>query len=395
MFTGLLPCRHGCNTKNYRLGKENMTLAGILKEAGYETAAFFSNPWLSDEVTGLLRGFDVRQETDVGGLANMITGTGDQGSESSLRFISRWLGERSAEKPFLLFANFLEPHLPYDPPADYRAEYLSDLPSDDVVSIAWAHEFNSGLRAGKAVDWERVRRLYGGDVYYVDCVLGNLLSLLKRNGLYENTVVIVVSDHGENLGEHGLIEHQFSVHETLLAVPVVIRAPGRLVPGVRDDPVMLTDLFTTTLDIAGVKDVPSLPHSKSLLTPLDEIPHSAGGNGASRPVIAEYVGASSAMVAMLRRLNPKLDPRPFQRAYVTVRQGTLRLTVGNGGYLRLHDVAADPDQEKDIAKERPEDVKALLDVLRKSLAGTRPPPKGRAELDPKTRDKLRSLGYID
>lgn len=382
MFTGLLPSEHGCNMKNLRLDGGHPTLAEILNRQGYETAAFFSNPWLSDRATGLLRGFAFHRETHIGGPNKMCIGRGDQGGPSTNTFIAQWLNGRSGRQPFFLFINYLEAHLPYDPPADYRREHLADLPDDDLVSIAWAHEFNAGVHRPDSVDWKRVYRLYGGDVHTTDGFLGDLVALLKQHDLYQDAVIIVTSDHGENLGEHGLVEHQFSVHETLLAVPLIVRAPGLLPPGERDEPVMLTDLFATVCELAGVENVDFPQHSRSLLHVEP---------GPPRPLIAEYAGGHASLVNKLRRLNPDLDVTPLTAAYRTVRKGKLRLTVGSDGSSRLHDMAADPEQVNNLAAQRPRDVAGLSGLLNQAQTA----PGREAQLDEETKEKLRSLGYVE
>ncbi|MBU1074432.1 sulfatase, partial [bacterium] len=235
MFTGKLPGDHLCTTLHPRLDAGLATFAGILRDDGYQTAAFYSNPWLADRTTGLLRGFSLRREAAIGGMFELRSRSGDQGGGETVRNIAGWLEERDGGKPFLLFANFMEPHLAYDPPRAYRTRALLDLPPTDAVSIMWAHQFNAGLHPPAGVDWNRVCRLYAGDVWSADRLMGEVLDRLAAHGLDDDTIVIVTSDHGENLGDHGLMDHQYSVHETLLAVPLVVYVPdawrGRFDPG--------------------------------------------------------------------------------------------------------------------------------------------------------------------
>lgn len=413
LFTGLLPSQHGCTGLDHRFAPPQPTLAEALGEAGYETAAFYSNPWLADRTTGLLRGFARQYETPIGGMGRLVSPAGDQGGRSSLGHFAAWLEARDRRRPFFAFVNFLEAHLAYDPPADYRAAHLADLPPADAVSIAWGHEFNAGLHPPEFVDWLRVRRLYGGDVNTADRLLDGLLQLLRQHGLYEETVIIVTSDHGENLGEHGLLEHQFSVHETVLAVPLVIRAPvlerhGMALlagaGGALPSPHMLTDLYDAVLAIAGLPPVSTdppdarrlvfrrLPGEEWLAVPLDR----------DRPLVAEYEGPSGGLLGMLRQLNPQLDPARLAPAYRTVRSRDWRWTVGSDGSRRLHDVARDPLQGRDLSAEHPR-VAARLDSLLAAATGGRPlgswgragAAGGGAEgLDEATRRQLRSLGYV-
>jgi len=241
LFTGLLPSVHQCTGRNLALDTSQVTLAELLAREGYETASFFSNPWLTDRMTGMMRGFQYQfAETGAG---TKILHKIDQGGPESLRNISKWLKNRTDDKPFFMFVNFLESHLPYNPPAEFRRTFLPRIPPGSYVSTVWASEFNAGLHAPGLIDWYRVRCLYAGDVNRTDLLLGELVSILRGYELFDSAVMIITSDHGENLGDHGYIDHQFGVFETLLAVPLVIRIPGAPKGKIRDDPVMLTDYF--------------------------------------------------------------------------------------------------------------------------------------------------------
>ncbi len=381
MFTGLLPSRHRCTGKNPRFRCASPTLAEVLADAGYETAAFFSNPWLTDHMTGMMRGFE---RCEVAGPPDMrilgLLRARAQGGPETVRNFSRWLAERNDRRPFFVFVNFLEAHLPYDPPEVYRTAFPAPGPPDDSVSAEWALKFNAGLCPPESVDWSRVRYLYAGDVYTADHLLGELVRLLRERGLLDDTVLVVTSDHGENLGDHGFVDHQFGVFETLLAVPLVVRAPGRLPVGVRDDPVSLADLYATVLDVAGV-DAPVPRRCRSLLGPPAE---------AGRPVVAEYAGVNEPLLRELKGLNPDLDEARLALAYETVRVGDLRLTVGSDGSVALYDLARDPGERVNLACERP----GAVDSLKAHLPAF---PRGGNEgidVGPEMREWLRSLGYI-
>jgi arylsulfatase A-like enzyme len=282
-----------------------------------------------------------------------------------------------------MFVNFLEAHLPFDPSPTSREERLPDLARDDYVSTGWANEVNAGLHRPEDIDWERVRRLYAGDVHTADGFLGELVSLLKGHGLYEDTVIIVTSDHGENLGERGLLDHQLGVFEHLLAVPLVVRAPGVLAPGVRGDPTMLTDVYATVLDVAGLSDVPRPAYSRSLLGPpaLKD-----------RPILAEYAGPPPTLLAHLSEINRELVHERYDVGYVTVRVGALRLTVGSDGSQVLTDLAADPDGLVNLAPSEPGKVNLLIELM----PGIRfaDGEDEDLEIDEGMREWLESLGYI-
>ncbi len=388
LFTGLLSSEHDCTWGNTHLGEEHATLAELMGRAGYATAAFFSNPWLADRTTGLLRGFSVRAETPIGGLNELTAPDGDQGGRQVMRTAAGWLGAARGERPFFAFVNFLEAHLPYNPPAEVRQRFLADLPFEAQVPIDVGHDVNAGLINANQIDWRRVRRLYGGDVFTADWLLGDLIAALKQQRLYDRTVIVVTSDHGENLGDHGLMDHQFSVHETLLRVPLVIRDPtGRLARGRRDDPVLLTDLFATVLDYGRVANRPVPAQSRSLLRRPE-------AREQARPLFAEYTGPRGGLLGMLQKRNPDLDVARLGRSFKTVRVGDLRLTVASDGSEVLNDLASDPGQRVDLAAERPQAAARLRELLARHTSRAPRDARQQAPLDSATIRQLESLGYI-
>ncbi len=382
LFTGLLPSAHGCDAPHTILDTPAPTLAEWLGRSGYETVAFYSNPMLTDGASRMMRGFQTQHVSKVLGMSVMEAGA--QGGPETVRNIAQWMGMRRAGKPFFVFVNFLEAHLPYDPPEDYRKAHLADLPEDDIVTVRWADEFNAQLHPPRRVNWDRVRRLYAGDVHTADQLLGQLIDLLKRHDLYDDTVVIVTSDHGENLGEHDRMEHQYGVYETLLAVPLVVRAPGRLAAGRRTDPAMLTDVFATVLDLAGVPNGDLPPHSRSLLSPT------AGTNCTT---IAEYSGGSFELLNKLRTINPKLDTRSLELSYTTAREGIIRLTVAGDGSEAVHDLGSDPGQLKDLAPSDAPEVGHLRQILQSLEKDRRSDVRKNVEMNGDLKRQLRSLGY--
>ncbi len=387
-FTGLLPSDHKCTNKHLRLSTGMPTVAEHLTAAGYQSGAFYHNPQLADRTTRLLRGFEVRSEAPLTATNRHDPAywSGDQGGRASIPRVEEWLEGRDPEKPFFLFINILEAHLSFDPAPPIRRELLPDLPADECVTVDWSYRFNAGLIDPAGVDWRRYRRLYEGDVMFADRVLGQLIDLLQERDLYTDTVFIVTSDHGENLGDYDLVDHKFSVHETLLKVPLVIRASDRLPPGLRNDPVVLTDLFATILDLARVDPgdggVPET--SRSLLT---------GPIAADRPLVAQYAPPRQDQLALLSGRNPDVDLTRLRRGLNTVRVGDLRLTVADDGEVVLHDMAADPHQEHDLSSERPGDVATLLTIV-EQWASDFSVTEEELELDEQTRQQLRSLGYV-
>lgn len=387
MFTGMLSAGHHCTHQNPKLDADKSTLAEQLTAGGYATAAFYSNPWLSDRTTGLLRGFSERKEAPVSGGIPGDPGTwrGDQGGRASVTYFRRWIKAREPEQPFFAFVNLLEAHLPYDPPPGIRAQNQAIQDSEEQITGQWGMEYQAGMHAYADVDWQQLQDLYWGDVSSVDHLLSGITAALREFELEENTILIVCSDHGENLGDHELVDHQFSLHESLLAVPLIIRAPGYLPVGQRDDPVLLNDLYATIRDLAQIHEGPAAIHSQSLLG--DAMPP-------SRPLVAEYSRPQSHLVGSLQSLNPALDRETIDRSLRSIRVGDVRLTLGSDGEVQLFDLGQDPTQTQNIFATRVADVAALRALLAQELSVYRPGGRSEVKLDEATREQLRSLGYV-
>ena len=253
MFTGKYPWEHDATQKQLYLDTDQELLAEKFENQGYVTGCFTSNTWISP-YTGMAKGF---QQIDnfFGALPNNLM---SKKSEKVWRWLNtgkaEWLmnkivkiGEKihwmtagmnastktpkvvnkaksfvedNREDDFFLFLNFMDAHLPYYPPEEYRKSHAPDVDPKEVCQEA--HDHNG--EAAEA-DFEASKKLYDAEIDFLDDQLGKLFEYFEDENLAEDTVFIVVSDHGENLGEKGMFGHQFSVSEKLVSVPMIIKAP--------------------------------------------------------------------------------------------------------------------------------------------------------------------------
>jgi choline-sulfatase len=237
MFTGLYPNRHTLRDNGLQiLPASASTLAERVAEAGYQTAAFVASIVL-EGTYGLGQGFETYEQPLRGQKEGIKGRTASEITTAALR----WLDERDAERPFLIWAHYFDPHSPRDPP-------------------------------------ERFLKQAGGDPYYgevaeVDAAIGELLDGLRALRVYDRTLVVVVADHGEGLGEHGEKNHGAYCYATTMHVPFLIRYPDGFRRGERSEEIVsVVDVHPTVLEALGLGS----PGEVDGLSLLHDIPEDRG-----------------------------------------------------------------------------------------------------------------------
>ena len=397
MFTGLHPRQHGVHVETRWLDESIPTMAALLANAGYQTVSFSTNAWVGPHF-GLDRGFE-----DFYALWRIFPGMGkarfpwwekalrkgllerrDKGARKLNKYVRKWWREkRDPARPYFMFGLYLDAHLPYRPPKGY-AERLLDgealRRARAANQDAWAYMADEISMTPE--DFAGLRALYDAEISYVDEVIADLLSFLDAAGALANTAIVVTADHGENIGEHGLMDHQYCVCDTLARTPLIVHYPHAFTPDDDAAPVQHTDLLPTFLELAGAPQPPGLS-GRSLLSP------------SSRPQITQYTAAHRHRFA---RRHPNFDPasKGYHRTYDAIVQDDYKLIRSNQGELWLYHLPSDPDEQVDLASNQPQRAQALaaaLDVWlaeHPPLTNAAPPP----ELDADLQKHLRGLGYL-
>jgi arylsulfatase A-like enzyme len=217
-------------------------LAEVLRRSGYVTWGVTANAWCGKS-SGFDTGFtefvelDTSRHGELGGDLRQrlrwdweaLRGRGDDGAMQAERVVGDWLGSR-ADQPFFLFVNLLECHSPYLPPRSYAPSPLERLRAADeahrYLTLEAITQACLGRRTIPEPVIERLRRFYAACLRYTDDWVGRFLHSLEATGLLERTLIVVCADHGENLGEGGLIGHALSLDDRLLRVPLIAAGPG-------------------------------------------------------------------------------------------------------------------------------------------------------------------------
>lgn len=372
LFTGLYPSQHGSQwgTGPRLRDAAAPTMAEWLGSLGYETVCVTSNGLISPR-TALSRGFDryaFRLDLERGWrrvarrIPKVLLG-GDSGGRIMNRWMRRELGR--VRRPMFLFVNYLECHWSYAPP-----RRLARRVGGPAFRLGEGLRYRAGV-AARVGPWEAVARadrrtldiysaLYDGELANVDRHLDELMDVLSRTGhLPEgSTLVMVTSDHGEHLGEHGLADHHASLDDHLLRVPFVAWGPGLIERRTRGRLCELVDVLPSLARLLG-RDL-SVPHLEGRRTDLFQ---PASDSFGEEYAFAEWRAWNERERQRLSRRNPSYDFTGLARDLVCVRDRRFKLVRSAGGAEVLYDLAADPEEEADVAASRPDTVRRLREQL--------------------------------
>lgn len=445
LFTGRYASQHGTHAGAPSFDPDVEPLAEALSAAGYRTYAVSNNTWVSPEF-GFDRGFDefrVGWELVEGGADLAAIGRTHDDTIDRIAAVSRRLLRRDAPRslvnaafsallrdrwddgarltnwrlrrllpsspggaPFFLFVNYLEPHLEYDPPEPFRYRFLpEDVDpefADSVRQDAWAYLCGQ-LELGDR-EFAALSALYDAEIAYLDHRIGALVDLLDDRGLLEETAVFVTGDHGENVGEHSLMDHQYCLYDTLLHVPLVARCPDALGRGVvADELVELRDLYPTILELSGADGyacggpVEGDDRRASDVRPPQSLLERAGRDH----VLAEYLTPQPSMEALEERVGTVPEEvQTLDRRLRSVRTRQWKYVEASDGAEELYRVATDPDESEDLSGTHAEACSDLRALLREELGEPGSPADDEnadvehADVDRPTQRRLEKLGYL-
>jgi arylsulfatase A-like enzyme len=350
MMTGLDPPAHGARYNGfYRVRRALVTLAELLADRGHRTGAVVGN-FALDSSFGIAQGFGSFDDTMTQHMAppeerSLI----DPGATWWRRFRAThpaqrpaseitdaglaWLG-RHGDEPFFLWLHYMDPHAPYRPPPEYR------IPG---------------------------RHSYDGEVAYVDAEIGRLLAGYRARFPDSRTLVVLVADHGESLGEHGLQGHPFGLYEQMVRIPLILHLPGRVLAGRRlPEPLRARDVPLEILRVLGLPDVGPLGAQAQAPTTEDE----------------EWWAYAETYEPRIGRGEPPLR---------SVRTARFKY-IDRGSADELYDLALDPAEERNLAREERETANSLRARLDRADPGVADAP---LPADAATEERLRALGYVE
>jgi len=385
MFTGLNCNRHRVYDELARVDPGTVTLAEKLRAAGYATRAFTGGGLVSAEY-GLSKGFD-EYRMEAGGHQDPVQ------ADLVGREAVRWL-EENADRPYFLFLHTYQIHLPYKSPEPWSSRFLAP----DARWKSFSLEKNLGGLAGvfrplREPDRANVVDLYDAEIQYTDeTLIAPVVKALRRLGLYDEALIVVASDHGEEFFEHGGWDHTHNVYEELIRIALLVKMPRSEFRGRRFSPVVrITDIMPTILETAG------LPPAGLNLDGAGLRPVMSGKETADREFLVElsdnvYNCNIPPRLATNSGRRKIILNRPFRPEQLNF----FFAPPPDFPALQIFDLERDPKEKQNLAGQAGEAARdrTLLEKARR--LEERIPPRGdkKIEVDQDLKDQLRALGYV-
>jgi arylsulfatase A-like enzyme len=394
IFTGLYPAWHGAVFAppafplGHPLSGDAVTLADQLRSHGYQTAAVAANRAYLAVPVGTMKGFGNVQAFrpshpgSMGppfymhqGAARILGLVEDTRAFEAIsirasdvnRRAFRILNDLRSDAPFFLFLNYMDAHTPYLPPEPFDTLFPGKNPKFDASII---ERLTKTVLNGTPLTAEERNHLvsqYDGGIAYMDSEIANLLNYLRESGLYDNTLIVITSDHGEAFGEHNRLEHAAdSVYQDQLHVPLLIKYPRQTAGDQSEILTSQVDLMPTILSLAGCP-VPQVMQGKSL---------QSGGSGI---VFAESRPSIQSVQRNILR---------------TVLDGTMKLIASSDGSREVYDLLIDPGEQHNLYGSNIPEIKPLEDRLAKWVSAMPAQDLRGKKLDKATIERLKSLGYV-
>ncbi|MFT4975020.1 MAG: arylsulfatase A-like enzyme [Myxococcota bacterium] len=415
LFTGTFPSRNNAHAETRFLSDGGGTLPTIAEHlalAGYDTYAFSANPHISDAF-GLTRGFMFNDKAWQSGTSargfsfiyRIVDAMGlgtveDKGGGQVVRNIEDWMGRREEGRPAFVFVNFLEAHFPFHQMPD---EFLYAYQDRDIAELREIGQVSFGVQFGRQLSEKELADIrqpivdmYDGGVLYTDYLVGQVVDLWREQGLLDNTVVVVLGDHGEVVGEHGAFGHVTPMVEEDLRVPLVMRYPPRIPAGSRvAQGVTTVGTFGSITDMLGIADSPII-QVRSLLPGIDRVE-------VGKPLLAERFEeemlASRFAAGTANGTGPLVNPRGRYRAF---RHGDYKLVQHSDDGSFLYNLAEDPGELNELSASQPEKLAEMTRRLERELNSLGLPALDAevtldvsAGMDRETCESLLALGYVE
>lgn len=433
MFSGQYSSVHGTNAGSKYFQPDEKPLVEAVSDLGYQTSCFTNNPWISpsfgfdgfDEFNSCWKIFNrgesladiaktdgfipqlrklINKSASIDGpftISNAIymryvRGLYDSGSRRTNRRFIKWVQNRENTMPFFAYINYMEPHLEYDPPQKFKIKTLSQAQiakANDIKQDAWAY-ITGNSNIGE-VEFGLLKKLYLAELKYLDYRIGKLYDVLESSGILKNTVVIITGDHGENISEHGLMDHQYNLYDSVIRVPLIISGGEKVLhKNICEDPVELRDIYPTVLDIANSYEgieckVSSNNTSTNSLIRNQEI------SSGREYTISEYLSPMPSIPEVKRRYeNIPNNIEQFDCAIRCIRTEEWKLIEYSDKEPELYNLKRDPEEVDPLVEGEADRIRKMSHIINEQLGKLNYTAHEDGRIEPQAKDRLEQLGYL-
>jgi arylsulfatase A-like enzyme len=406
ILTGTYP------SKNRHSMEKLQTIMGILRFAGYRTFGATDNFF----ATTFQKGFDdfaflTRRSLahmllcDLGGATGFVQKAVRQRSRESLQSLAsgfltnrackEWLNKNHKAASFFMMVHY-SAHWPYAPPEPFLSRFLDDSLRHEVKNVR-RDVYELIFHGQSEMKLKVLKSLYDGQIAFIDSCIEDLVNHLKSLGLYEKTVIMITADHGDILGENGLLHHEFVLCEPLIRVPLVMRLPDLFEKGIRYSGLVQTlDILPTLLDYLGIEcpDVTKQVQGRSILELIS-------GLQEREFTISERADWSSdsskKKVSYLEKEYPDFNWRKYVHEIVALRTRDYKFIWSSEGRHELYDLNRDPEETRNLItvdKARASELRIKTEVWMRSFLREEPNYASDEELEGPVKKRLKALGYL-
>lgn len=418
IFTGKYPSHHQVINPNLYLHEHNVIITEILQTQGYKT--FGANiPVQINSLRGYNKGWDIFWEPYRDRFfkkipyffkfffENLIKEHWKNiffnkhifdelkynfQSYLTINIVKKWIKKLDKKTPFFLYMHFLEAHSPYYPLQRFKIKFEKQIFSIlDMKKIRFIADKGRWDYIAKEIElfeneFDLLKSWYDAEISYIDYRLKNFFEFLEIEDLEDNTIIIITADHGENFGEHHLMDHQYCLYDTLLHVPLIIYNP-RLRARKIFNIVSLVDIFPTILNLAGLK----INNEKynidgiSLASFVDKKYHDYIYGEYGKPNIEIY-----------KKLYPKYDYSIINIEKKCIRSQKYKYIISSNGIEELYNLLEDPFEKKNLIEKYPKISKKMKEKIYKTLGYFKEKEINIKDIkeDEIIIKRLRDLGYI-
>jgi arylsulfatase A-like enzyme len=405
LFTGKLVSEHNTCDHNQYLSANNKTMAEVLDENGYETIAVSDNSYVGS-LTGLEKGFMNFNYMKFGELSltdkllklfKVLFELKKRISKEPIKYcntliqlreMQHWLNNYHFQKPFFMYAHFNQIHYPYLPNIFFRNRFRRITRSELKNTNQDREYFIAGKKEMNESDFSVLKALYDGELAYLDWCFGRFFKFLEKKNILNNTLVIIVGDHGDNFGEHGLLGHGLCLYDSILKIPMIVRYPNRINPGRVDYQVQITDILPSVIDLFGLKwNERNGIYGQNIFN--KEMPNRDFA-------ISEHAFQN---MALFKRKVPEVDQsiiNAYERSLHSIRTNGYKFIWSSNGKHELYNLKQDPQENQNLYFTRQSIAKKMEDKLFSNTKQfeSKDISQEPVEMDSTFEERLKALGYL-